>query len=336
VVRIDLPYETTSSDVLREALTGRVPRLPVSAVLGRIAAVDLPNVDRASLLRDVASDSATEAFVRVGAVGTLMRIDQTVALSTAIDLLEDENDLLSSAAALTIGRFGEADTLDILERKRTTAPGALTRSAAAFAAALIVHRLGLTDHEIAFPEFETFPAPAGTGAISFVSVGPGAYRREEAIRQVSADLPWLDPTHQDALEIQCGVRLLEVVIADGLGSPEGRQALLERPGIPAVVAARSVARDGFTTSLLALTRPSEAGSLSILVTRLTGEPVYAGEAVPTGSALDIVLHAVRAPGSAPVAVRARLSDDGLEIAGISARTPEEPTQTPQRLGRPDR
>ena len=70
-------------------------------------------------------------------------------------------------------------------------------------------------------------------------------------------------------------------------------------------------------------------------TRLTGEPVYAGKAVATEYGLDGVLHTVRAPGSAPVAVRARLSDDGLEITGISARVAEEPTQTPQRLASPE-
>jgi hypothetical protein len=287
------------------------------------------------LLREVALDSAAEVVVRAGAVVTLTRIDGTVALPTAIDLLEDENDLLSGAAAQTIGRLGESDAIGMLERRRR-APGDLTRRAAAFAVALIVHRLGLTGHEIALPEFDTLPAPTGSGALSFVSVRPGAYRREEAIRQVSAELPWVDAARQDAVEIQCGARLLEIVVADHLVSPAGRRALLEQPAIPAVVAALSVEGDEFTTSLLALTRPMEPGNLSILVTRLTGEPVYAGKAVATESGLDGVLHTVRAPGSAPVAVRARLSDDGLEITGISARVAEEPTQTPQRFASPDR
>jgi hypothetical protein len=336
VVRIDLPGEVIEPEVLREALAGGMSGLPATAVLARIAGADLPDVDRASLLRDVARDSGTEVAVRTGAMSTLTRIDWGLALSTAVDLIEDENDLLASTAALALGRLGEADQLETLERARRAASGSLTRRAAAFAEMPIVHRLGLTDRQVELPEFETLPTPAGSGAISLVSVRPGAYRREEAIQQVSADLPWVETARRNALELQCGARLLEIVVADDLVTRTGRQALLERPAIPAVVAARSVERDEFTTSLLALSRPTAAGTLSVLVTRLTGEPVYAGEAVATDSGLDVTFHAVRAPGSTAVAVRARLTDDGLEITGISGRTPEEPTQTPQRMSSPDR
>ena len=115
MVRIDLPNEATEPEVLREALAGRVPNLPATAVLARIAGADLPNVDRASLLRDVAMNSETDVVVRAGAVRTLTRIDWAVALSTAVDLIEDENDLLSSTAALALGRLGETDQLEILE-----------------------------------------------------------------------------------------------------------------------------------------------------------------------------------------------------------------------------
>ena len=43
MVRIDLPNEATEPEVLREALAGRVPNLPATAVLARIAGADLPN-----------------------------------------------------------------------------------------------------------------------------------------------------------------------------------------------------------------------------------------------------------------------------------------------------
>ena len=59
----------------------------------------------------------------------------------------------------------------------------------------------------------------------------------------------METARHDALEIQCGARLLEIVVTDNLVTRAGRQALLERPAIP-VVAARSVERDGFTTLLL--------------------------------------------------------------------------------------
>lgn len=336
MARIDLPNEAIEPDVLREALAGRVPTLPAATVLARIAGADLPNVNRASLLRDVAMDSETEVLVRAGAVGTLTRIDRAVALSTAVDLIDDDNDLLSSRAALALGRLGETDQLEILERTRRAASGNLTRRAAAFAETLIVHRLGLTDRQIELPEFDTLPAPAGSGALSFVSVPPGAYRRREAIQQVSADLPWVEAARHDALEIQCGARLLEIVVADNLVTRAGRQALLERPAIPAFVAAHSVEHDEFITLLLALSRPTAGGNLSILVTRLTGEPVYAGEAIATEAGLDVTLHSIRAPGITAVAVRARLSDDGIEIAGTSGRAPEESAQTPQRMSSPHR
>ena len=100
------------------------------------------------MLRDVAMNSETDVVVRAGAVRTLTRIDWAVALSTAVDLIEDENDLLSSTAALALGRLGETDQLEILERTRRAASGNLTWRAAAFAETLIVHRFGLTDRQV--------------------------------------------------------------------------------------------------------------------------------------------------------------------------------------------
>jgi hypothetical protein len=334
VVRIDLPEEALESEVIREALAGRVPRLPATAMLARIADADLPNVDKSGLLRGVAMDSEADVGVRAGAVGTLARTDASAALPTAVDLIEDENDVLSSVAALALGRLGEPETLPILERTRREASGDLTRRAAAFAEMLIVHRFGLTDRHVELPEFDILPEPAGSGALAFVSVRPGAYRRGDALQRVSSDLHWVDPAGHEVFELQCGSRLLEIVVADDLLTAAGRQALLERPAVLAVVASLSVERDEFTTSLLALSSPTAGSSLSVLVTRLSGEPVYTGNGSATESGLDFTLRAVRAPGSAAVAVRARLSDDGLDIFGISGRVPEEPAQTPQRMSRP--
>ena len=335
MVRLDLPGEDFDPSALREALAGRVPGVPPSAVLGRMAGAELPDVEAASLLREVALSSEFDVAVRAGAVGNLMRLSPGVALATSADLVANENDLLSSTAALALGRLGAPDQLPYLEPGRRAKAGVLTRRSTAFAEMLIVHRFGLTDREVVLPELDVLPAPPGAGAMTFVSVQPGAMRRREALGQVSADLSWVNAEDHDAVELQCGARLLEIIVANDLGTAGGRRALAEKPAVMAVVAAKGFERDEFVTSLLALSRPTVAGELSVLVTRLTGEPVYVGDGAVTESALDITLHAVRSPGSTAVAVHARVSDDGFELAGTAGRSPKEPGKAPQRMSRGD-
>ncbi|GAA2104109.1 hypothetical protein GCM10009841_21730 [Microlunatus panaciterrae] len=335
MVRIDLPEDAIRPEVMGEALAGRVPNIPASVALARIAAAELPGMDRQALLRGVAMDQEVDVSARAGAVRTLLRVDPSAALPTALDLAGDANDLLASVATQTLGRAGDPDTLAVIEQTRQEAPGEMTRRAATFAETLIVHRFGLTDREPEVPALDTLPEPAGAGALSFVSSAPGAYRRAEALQRVGADLPWVAQLEVEVCELQCGPRLLEIVVAADLMTAAGRQALLLRPSVPAIVASFSQEHDEFSTSLLALTRPLGPHTVSVLLTQLTGDPVYNGEGTVTEYGVDVTLYAVRAPGSAAVVIRARVSDDGLDVSGLSGRGPEEPARAPQRMDSPD-
>jgi HEAT repeats len=334
VVRIDLPEQDVSTDVMRDALAGRVPRVPPSVALALIADVDMPQLDKLALLREVLSDSTLEPGVRAGAVAALVRLDPTAALPAVADLVEESEELVAAAAAGALGRIGGPDDLPALERLRTGARGELVRRRAAFSETLIVHRFGLTDRELDLPAIDTLPAPVGVGGLAFVSVRPGLERRARALARVNRELPWVDPAQHEVSELQCGNRLMEIVVAAGLLGDAGRRTLLSRPAIPALVASQNVEYDNFDPALLALSRPIGSSTVSVLLTRLSGEPVYAGEGSITERGLELELRAVRRPGNAAVAARVRITDEGLEVSGVADRRPE-PTRIPRRMSGPD-
>src|SRR5262245_49072128 len=74
VVRVDLPEEDVRPDVVREALAGRVPRVPPSVALALVSDLNIPQTDQQALLQEAVQDRRLEQPVRAAAIRAYARL----------------------------------------------------------------------------------------------------------------------------------------------------------------------------------------------------------------------------------------------------------------------
>ncbi|MBB2923281.1 HEAT repeat domain-containing protein [Cellulomonas cellasea] len=334
MVLIDVPRHQVGPDQLREALAGRVSGLPASVALAQVGHTGLAAEEQHELLRSAARDSALDPQVRAAAALRLFRTDPGSARAAATELLDDpSDDRVAGVAAAALGRFGDAEDVSRLRDVAASTDSELVRARATFARTLIIHRHGLADEESDLGDVDA-EDPPGAGALPFDAVTPGARRRQRAIDGVRAELP--DAADDDAYvaEIQCGPRLLEVVVRDAARGAAGVERLGRAPSLTAVVAALNEETEEFYPSLLALTRPAGGDGVQLWLTRPSGEPVYTGRGTLRDGLATFTIQAVRAFGSVPVDGRVRLGDGFLEISGTSERRGRR-KRVPQRASAPD-
>jgi hypothetical protein len=327
MVHVDIPENNLSAEILREAIAGEVATIPSSVALTMLSDIDVPEVDPAALLRDAVQNSGLARQVRVGAVRVYSRVAGSDSIPVLVDALDDEDDI-GMAAASALGNVGTPSELDALRRVRQRGDGPL-RERATFAEALIVHRFGLSDHQVDLAQPETQEAPATAGGMTFASVRPGLRRRDHALKAINRYLPWFDVGKQDVYEVQCGRRLLAVAVDLDV------QQLSARPAVPAVVAMQDPEYGEFHPSLIALSHPTSEGRVAVRLSRLSGEAVYVGEASVEDGRVELDLRAAAAPGVAPVIARIHATAGGIEISGVSSRqitTKRSPQRDPSLEG----
>jgi HEAT repeats len=335
MVRIEIPEDQKRPEIVREALRGKVPRFPPSLALDVVPDLDVPEAERRDILREALRDAGLEPHVRVAAIQTLGRVGPEEAVPELVELLagpDGEDEEFAGAAVSVLGRLGGPDQLEQIERVKNSARSDLGRRRAAFAEALIVYRNRLTDREVELPPVEEQPEPEPTGALTFISRRPGRDRRRRALEGLRREFPSIDPSAQDVHELQCGPRLMEVILDQQVTGPDGLQSLTERPALPAVVSFRSEETADFYPALLAFTTPQGGADVSLLVTRLEGAPMFSGKGSIEAGGAEAELRSVNTPGVPAVSARIRVTGRGFEITGISeVRAPA--GDTPQQMDR---
>jgi hypothetical protein len=336
MVRIEIPEDQKRPEIVREALRGRVPRFPPSLALDVVPELDVPEREQREILREALREAALEPHVRVATIQTLGKLAPEDAVSDLVQLLEGpegEDEELAGAAVSVLGRLGGPDQLEQVERVKNSARSELGRRRAAFAEALIVHRNRLTDREVELPPVEEQPDPEPTGALTFISRRPGRDRRRRALEGLRGEFPSIDPGTQDVHELQCGPRLMEVILHREMTGPDGLHSLTERPAMPAVISFRSEETADFYPALVALTTPQGGSDISLRVTGLDGTPMFSGRGSIEGEGADVELRSVNTPGVPATSARIRVTRRGFEITGMSeVRAPA--GDTPQRMDRP--
>jgi HEAT repeats len=319
MVRVDIPAEDIRPDVVRDALAGRVPRIPPSVALALIADLDIPQTDQQTLLQEAVQDSRLEQHVRAAVIRAYMRLGAERAAPDLLKLLDPSAERVAAAAAAALGHVGTPEHLPALQRIRNA--GELLRQRVAFAEVLIVHRFGVSDHNVEFPPAEAQQAPAAVGGLVFTCSRPGLTRRARALEGIKREFPSLDSAKQDVYEIQCGPRLMEVAIDRGFVEANGPEELGKRPALPAIVAFQDVEYDEeFHPRLVVLSRPSGRGRITLLLTRLGGDPVYVGEGAVNRGEAEFEVHSAQTPGIPAVNARVRVTAKGIEITGTSDRS----------------
>lgn len=336
MVRVEIPEEDKRPEVIREALAGRIPRIPESLAFALVPDLDVPESEQRDIVREALENPALEPPVRVQAARALAELETDTAVSELSRVLEtpEVEEPVAATAAAVLGRIGGPDNLAQLQRAKESATSEFLRQRAEFAEAMIVHRFGLTDHEVELPAAESQPAPQAVGSLPFVSRKPGQERRRRTLEGVRQEFPWMEPDQHDVYEIQCGPRLMEVIINRDIMRSEGIRTATQRPALPAVVAHRNEETDDFYPALVALSDPKGQERVSLRLTRLEGETVYMGEGSVGAEGAEFNLRSAKTPGIPRAAFRIRVTREGIEIAGTSDVRAAVPAESPERFELP--
>lgn len=314
-VRIDISDVDVRPDVIREALAGRVSKLPPSVALALISDLQIPATEQHSLLQETVQNSKLQPHVRAGAVRHYMRTGAEIAGPSLRKLLESSEERVAAAAALALGQIGTVEDLSALEKAQKG--GDLLRQRVAFAKALIVHRLGITDQVADLPPVKSQVAP-NVGGLNFTSVRPGYDRRSRALQAIKQEFPSMDSPKQDVYELQCGPRLMEIAV-DRSFTGTGVATFKQRPTLAAIIAFQSVEYDEFYPRLLALTRPNGKEKVRLTLTTLTGDVVYFGDGSVNQDRAEFELQSAERPGVIPVAALVAITVKGVTVSGVSGR-----------------
>jgi hypothetical protein len=333
MVRVEIPEEDKRPEVIREALRGRVPRVPQALAFALVPELDIPGPQKRDLIREALQDPAVGPPVRVQAARSLAQLEPDLATPELVRILEEPDvaEPVAATSAVVLGQIGEPDNLELLERVKGSATSEFVRQRAAFAEAMIVHRFGVTDREVELPAAESQPPPQPVGALQFISRRAGGDRRRRALEGVRQEFPRMNPGQQDVFEVQCGPLLLEVVTPRDMLGGEGMQMLAQRPALPAVVALLHTETDEFYSSLVALSSPQGEDRVLLLLTRLEGQPVYMGEGSVSQQRAEFEMRSVNAAGIPRTAFRIRATRGEVEISGISDRQAVAQAQSPERV-----
>jgi hypothetical protein len=316
-VIVDFPEREINPDLLRNALAGRDEELPPSAALSLVGRLRLPGSAQVEFLSEISRNPKIEGFLRAGAVRYLLQYSLDQSLPALTKALEASDPGVAASAAGCLGQAGGQEHLAALRRARSRKGGGefLARRAA-FAEALIVHRLGLPGIKVELPAVPGSAKPH-TGARAFVSTNPGPRRRAEAIESVKREFPSLDASRQSVFELQCAERLLEFVFDQSFLGGKDIEARAQRPGLPGFVVFRSVEEEEFYPRYVLLSTPDGKGKVKLLLTTLSGDPVYAGSGKISSEQSTFDLLSVKSPGVTPVASRVRFASGQVEISGHS-------------------
>jgi|SRR5215211_123587 len=334
MVHVDIPEDARRPEVVREALAGRVDRLPPSLAVSLVLELDIPPSEQQEMLRGALRDADRDPHIRMLAAVSLAKLSPEDAVADVSALLAegDVDERVAVSAVDIIGRAGGPAELERLDQAKKAATTELLRQRATFAQALIVHRHGL-DREVELPAVETQPEPEAAASLPFVSRKAGKQRGDRAKRGVKEDFPDLDVDKHDVYELQCGPRLMAIVIQRAIVEGEGGGQPGDTPSIPAFVSFRNEESGDFFAALVALLGKSDKGGVSLVLTRLTGEPVFAGTGTAGPGQAEVALTAANTPGVPAISATVRIKGKQLEITGVSD-TRSVPGLGPQRVDIP--
>jgi hypothetical protein len=331
VVYLDIPVEQIQPDLAREALSGRVPQLPPSAVLALLGRGDVPDMDAEAALQEAAANRELEPTVRAGAVRAYLRLGTHDPAGILSELLTSDTDRVAAAAATALGQVGTPDELPALGELRERTGDDVTRQRVTFAQSLIIHRFGLTDRDAELPEVEALDrAPLAVGGRPFRSVRPGPERRRRALENIKREFPDLNPAGQDVYEIQCGPRLMALAVATDVVEDKG-DLLTRQPAMPAIMALQDPEYGEYSTAFVILSRPAGPNRVTVQINRLGGgEALYVGSGTVDGDGAVLDLQATNTPGVVPIEGRIRVTAAGVEVTGTSEGRAL-PARNPQKI-----
>jgi hypothetical protein len=263
------------------------------------------------LLEELLSDVGRPPTDRRAAAEGLGHVASPEAERVLLGAARDRDPRVQQAVFKSLGLFGGPDV--VRELAKIQARDEHARRQLTLTQALVAHRHGL-------PEGPFLPeAPAGRTRLTARSATTDFEITAMAQEAIAAERARMHgPTYGIrlagwGLSVRCGGSEWTVLVNAELGRTFGSFArLADRPWIAAVLALRYPVGVRSTTQYVVLTRP-ESGGAHLDVVRADGEAVYVGRAPIEAATTTFSVSDVERPGTAPVRVSGRISEQGVEL-----------------------
>lgn len=277
--------------------------------------------DREELLAAVLKNSDEPRRYRATAAVALGWIATGAAEDKLLGQVANTSDTAFPELLRSLGRIGGPSALEAIDSMRLPEdhPGKTT---AAYAAALIAHRLGLSGHEIPFPDQAELLEPPTKDARPLTFVASDVATAGEVLSDLGQHPYGIKCSNTVLTRVQC-VGEINVICPNVEFLGNRAELLTRRKAIVALVATQSPETANYSASYVVLSRPSTAGAVNIMVHRSSGRVVLAGAAHISDGRLNFELRAIRRPGAWALLLRGSMADGNLEMSeALSSSAPE--------------
>ena len=261
-----------SEQTLIQAAEGREASIPRGWAISQVASSGVR--EPAGLLRRILAKEGDDVKSRRMAASALWRLNTPEAreglLAAAASVKEPR--VLAGVVKL-LGRVGDERALAAIERIKARGEDLLAEQAA-FAAALIAHRLGLPGNDLPVPsEFEPLP-PTDQRRMDFRPPPP----EEVALfLKCLQDEPFEVAVSRDALQqIHCGDSLWMLALTEQFIAAGSSGAIQKQKHVVALLAAKNNVDGRYSVAFLVFSSPGRGRQAHLLVHRVTGEQAWAG------------------------------------------------------------
>jgi len=247
--------------------------VPRSVAIKMLTSAHLP--DTVGLLAKVIENPQDKPKYKRLAVNVLWRMNDQEAKNYLLKTAEivDDPDVLT-AIVKYLGRVGDQGALKSIAKIEKRSEGVL-KEQSLFAEALISYRFGLDGHEIIHPKEYIHPMSAVLLPMKIVK--PQKKEIDLFTAHMKNEPYGIDFAIDKLLQLHCPAGQLMFALNKDFADKDPLKKLQERKNFMGVIATKEEENERYVASYLVLTTPQQAGKVSIMITRSTGETVWAGD-----------------------------------------------------------
>jgi hypothetical protein len=312
-----------------DIVLGKDTSIPRGVAIRMLTSAQLP--DTVELLAKIIENPQDKPKYKRLAVNVLWRMNDPKAESYLHKTAEivDDPDVLTAVVKF-LGRIGDQNALKSIEKIEKKAKGIL-KDQSLFAEALISYRLGLDGHEIVDPKEYIHPMSAVVLPMKFIK--PQKSETDMFAAQMNSEPYGINFSLDKLLQFSCPAGQLMFALNKDFADKEPINNLQQRKNFMGVIATKEEENMRYVVSYLVLTTPQQGGKVSILVTRSTGETVWAGGVTKiTSLKADFFIKTVGKTGVAIMEAEGTLNAKGqLDFTRAVSTTNVMETRHPQPL-----
>jgi hypothetical protein len=301
--------QINNNEKLRNILKGDDRSVPRSVALAMLPISVFPNKEEE--LRSVLDSSNESDSIRHVAATSLGKIDTPKAKEILIKSTESVKGDVLASVVIAMARYGDKRSLDAISILKDHVTG-FVKLQAAFAAALISHRLGLEGHELPPPEQKGFlDVPDDSQEI--IVEKADSHELTVCLQSIGQRPFGVELSEKPAYQFNHGKNSIILVNRD-YAVPASIKALLERKAILGIVAEKNAESGRYFVSYLILTSPKkENNEINIWFARSHGKISFGGTSKIEDGEIKFSIRSISEIGVCPIKVEGSIRNNGFEL-----------------------